>query len=154
MHPNTKEMLGPTLSRLGKVFSSFDAYLEKVKTAPYIDTWNDHMRSYYGADVKENNDETVSCIPQQQHMMEAVVKGSLGEPWKDYLKNVDHETILINATGNYTMGAALLPEEYALETVELMKNCTYAKVPGNHLTMLYGKGAKEIVEIIRHFLSV
>ncbi|MEK7226235.1 MAG: alpha/beta hydrolase, partial [Bacteroidota bacterium] len=61
--------------------------------------------------------------------------------------------ILINAPGVYTMEAALLPEGNAMETVEMMKNCIYAKVQGNHQTMLYGEGAKEIVSIIKHFLN-
>ena len=153
MHPNTKDMLGPALSRLGKTFPSFDAYIEKVKAAPYLTFWDTNMESYYRADIKASEDGTVSCIPQPAHMMEAVLKGSLGEPWLDYLKAVDHQSILINAPGVYTMEAALLPEENAMETVELMKNCIYAKVTGNHQTMLYGDGAREIVSIIKHFVN-
>ncbi|WP_276501395.1 alpha/beta fold hydrolase [Terrimonas pollutisoli] len=153
MHPNTKEMLGPALSRLGQSFPSFDAYLQKVKAAPYLTEWDEQMRSYYRADVKDNADGTVTVIPQPAHMMEAVMKGSLGEPWLNYLSTVEQQALLINAPGIYTMNAALLPEENAMETVELMKNCIYAKVPGNHQTMLYGEGAKEIVQVIRHFLN-
>jgi pimeloyl-ACP methyl ester carboxylesterase len=153
MHPNTKEMLGPALSRLDKVFESADAYLEKVKLAPYLHFWDPLMENYYRADIQQNTDGTVSCIPKLSHMMEAVMKGSLGEPWLEYLKEVKHESMLINAPGIYTLGAALLPEENAMETVELMKNCVYVKVPGNHQTMLYGEGAKEIVQVIKHFLK-
>ena len=153
MHPNTKEMLGPALGRLGQTFPSFEAYIEKVKAAPYISFWDEHMLSYYKADIKTNEDGTVTCIPQKDHMMEAVLKGSLGEPWLEYLKTVEHTSILINAPAVYTMEAALLPETNAMETVEIMKNCIYAKVPGNHQTMLYGDGAKEIVSIIKHFLN-
>ena len=40
-----------------------------------------------------------------------------------------------------------------METVEMMKNCIYAKVQGNHQTMLYGEGATEIVSIIKYFLN-
>ncbi len=153
MHPNTKDMLAPTLGRLGQTFSSFNAYLEKVKSAAYLTFWDKNMETYYKADVKQHADGSVSCIPQSAHMMEAVLKGSLGEPWMDYLQTLEHETILINAPGVYTLGAALLPEENAMETVELMKNCIYAKVQGNHQTMLYGPGAGEIVSIIKHFLN-
>lgn len=153
MHPNTKEMLGPALGRLGQNFDSFAAYIQKVKAAPYLQFWDENMNSYYLADVKKDVDGTVSCIPQLSHMMEAVMKGSLGEPWTDYLKEVEHTAILINAPGIYTMDAALLPEKNAMETVELMKNCIYAKVQGNHQTMLYGEGAREIVSIIKHFLN-
>ncbi|MEQ1797297.1 MAG: alpha/beta hydrolase [Lacibacter sp.] len=153
MHPNTKEMLGPALGRLGQTFPSFQTYIEKVKAAPYLTFWEEQMLTYYNADVKVNEDGTVNCIPQPDHMMEAVLKGSLGEPWPDYLQTVQHLAILINAPGVYTMDAALLPEANAMETVEMMKNCIYAKVPGNHQTMLYGDGAKEIVSIIKHFLN-
>lgn len=153
MHPNTREMLGPALGRLDKVFTSADVYLEKVKDAPYLSFWDPMMENYYRADIRENEDGTVSCIPKLSQMMEAVLKGSLGEPWVDYLKEVEQESILINAPGVYTLEAALLPEENAMETVELMKNCLYVKVPGNHQTMLYGAGAKEIVQVIKHFLK-
>lgn len=153
MHPNTKEMLGPALGRLGQTFPSFQTYIEKVKGAPYLTFWEEQMLTYYNADVKVNEDGTVNCIPQPDHMMKAVLKGSLGEPWPDYLQTVEHPAILINAPGVYTMDAALLPEANAMETVEMMKNCIYAKVPGNHQTMLYGDGAKEIVSIIKHFLN-
>lgn len=153
MHPNTKEMLGPALGRLDKSFSSTEDYIEKVRSAPYLKFWDPLMDSYYQADIRENADGTVKCIPKLDNMMEAVVKGSLGEPWSDYLREIPHDTILINAPGVYTLGAALLPEENAMETVELMQNCVYVKVPGNHQTMLYGEGAKEIVAVIEHFLG-
>lgn len=153
MNPKTKEMLGPALGRLGQKFPSFESYIEKVKSAPYLNFWEEQMMNYYIADVKKNDDDTFSCIPKQEHMMEAVLKGSLGEPWLDYLQSIEQDTILINASGIYTLGEALLPELFAMETVALMKNCTYAKVSGNHQTMLYGQGAVEIVSIIKLFLK-
>ncbi len=153
MHPKTKEMLGSALGRLGQKYDSIDAYLQKMKSAPYLQFWDDQMLSYYRADIKENDDGTVSCIPQPAHMIEAVLKGSFGEPWIEYFKNVDHRAILINAPGVYTMDSPLLPEENAMETVNMMKNCIYAKVPGNHQTMVYGEGAKEIVSTVKHFLN-
>ena len=152
MHENTKEMLGPSLSRLGQIYPSFEFYIDKVKAAPYLDFWEKEMESYYHADVKENEDKTVTCIPQLQNMI-AAVNGVLSEPWKEYLKDVDHPTLLINGPGVYTMGAALLPKENAMETVNLMKNCSYVEVPGNHQTMLYGDGAKQIVQAIKQFIN-
>jgi pimeloyl-ACP methyl ester carboxylesterase len=153
MHPNTREMLGPALGRLGQEFKSLEAYIEKVKTAPYLTDWDEAMHSYYQADIREYENGRVMPIPTLQNMTEAVVKGSLGEPWEDILASVEQPAILINAPGIYTLNAPLLPEENAMETVNLMKNCIYAKVPGNHQTMLYGEGAKEIVQIIHYFLN-
>lgn len=152
MHPNTKEMLGPSLGRLGQTFSSFEAYIEKVKAAPYIDFWDEQMLTYYRADVKQHDDGSVTPVPQPAHMVEAV-NGVLGYPWAEYMKAIKQPAILINGPGVYTMETALLPEENAMETVNMMQDCRYVKVPGNHQTMLYGEGAKEIVKAIKSFLK-
>jgi pimeloyl-ACP methyl ester carboxylesterase len=151
MHSNTKEMLVPALSRLGQKFSSFDNYIEKVKAAPYLSFWEPQMESYYKADVKDNDDGTVTPVPQLANMMEAV-NGGLQYPWPEYIQNIKQPALLINGPDVYTLDAALLPEENAMETVNMMQDCLYVKVPGNHQTMLYGKGAKEIVEAIHYFL--
>lgn len=152
MHPNTREMLGSAMSRIGQTFPSFEAYLEMVKQAPYLNYWEDTMLSYYQADVLENEDKTVTQRSNPLHIVEAVTK-VLGEPWLDYMQNVAQPALLCNATGIYSLGAALLPKENALATVNLMKNCTYQEVWGNHQTMLYGQGAKEITEAIIRFLE-
>lgn len=153
MHPDTKEMLGPALSRLEQTFASFDAYLNKVKQAPYLTNWDENMRSYYWADIKNNPDGTVTIRSKLANMMEAVMKGSLGEPWAELIKLLQKPAMLINAPGVYTMGAALLPKELALETVNMMKDCRYVEVTGNHQTMLYGEGAVQIVTAVKTFIS-
>ena len=152
MHPNTKEMLGPALSRLGQRFDSFDAYLKKVKAAPYLDFWDEQMESYYRADVEFFEDGSVMPIPKPDHMVQAV-NGVLAYPIVDDLKDIKKSALLVNGPGVYTMDAALLPEENARETVAMMQHCLYVKVPGNHQTMLYGKGAIAIKEAIFSFLS-
>jgi pimeloyl-ACP methyl ester carboxylesterase len=152
LHENTREMLSPAMSRIGLTFSSFDAYLDKVKKAPYFTFWDDEMLSYYKADVKENKDGTVTQRSQPGHITESVTK-VLAEPWLDYIKGVTHEAILINGPGIYTMGNPLLPMEYAMETVNMMKQCTYVAVEGNHQTMLYGNGAIQITAAIKSFLK-
>ena len=152
MHENTREMLGPSLSRLGQTYLSQEYYIDKVKQAPYLDFWDDDIANYYNADIKINDDKSVSCIPQLQNMVFAV-NGVLAEPWIEYLQKIEQPTLLINGPGIYTMGAALLPKENALETVNMMKNCIYAEVPGNHQTMLYGEGANAIVKAITEFIK-
>ena len=151
MHPDTKEMLGPALSRLGKTFASFDDYIEKAKQAPYLTFWDEEMRSYYAADVQQAEDGAVMPVPQLAHMVLAVT-GALDEPWLDFIQGTEKPALLINGPGIYTMDAALLPEENARETVDMMQHCRYVKVAGNHQTMLYGQGAGEIVAAIRMFL--
>lgn len=154
LHPQTKEMLVPALSRIGQTYASFDVYLEKVKSGAYMTYWEDTMLSYYQADVVVNDDGTVTQRSTPENMTEAILKGSFGEPWLDYIKAVEQPAILLNGTMNYALDAPLLPKEFALETVESMKNCQYKEVWGNHQTMLYGQGAKDIVVAIEAFLDV
>lgn len=154
LHPQTKEMLVPALSRIGQTYPSFEAYLEKVKSGAYMTYWEDTMLSYYKADVIFNEDGTVTQRSTPENMTEAILKGSFGEPWLEYIKSVEHNSLLLNGTMNYALDAPLLPKEFALETVEMMKSCQYQEVWGNHQTMLYGQGAKDIVAAIDKFLNV
>lgn len=151
MHPNTLQMLGPALGRLGKVFSSFEAYLEQVKKAPYLHFWEEAMASYYRADVRTADDGRVATIPNVQHMTEAAQK-VLAEPWAEILQAVSQPVLLFNAPGIYTMEAPLLPEENARETAALLHDVQFVKVDGNHQTMLYGAGATQIVDAIASFI--
>ena len=153
LHPQTKEMLIPALSRIGQTYPSFDTYLEKVKSGAYMTYWEDTMLSYYQADVQTNEDGSVTQRSTPENMTEAILKGSFGEPWLDYIKAVEQPAILLNGTMNYALNAPLLPQKFALETVESMKNCQYQEVWGNHQTMLYGQGAKDIVKSIEDFLG-
>jgi pimeloyl-ACP methyl ester carboxylesterase len=152
MHERTKEMLGPALGRLGQTYPSFEAYIEKVKSAPYLTFWDEAMLSYYRADVEEAQNGTVRCIPQLTYMLRAV-NGVLEEPWLEYLETITQPAVLVNGPGVYTMEAPLLPKDNALETVRMMRACVYVEVPGNHQTMLYGEGAKAICRVIHEFLN-
>lgn len=152
LHEKTKEMLGPALGRLGQVYESEAFYIHKVKTAPYLSFWDEAMTSYYRADIRTLPDGTVTPVPTPENMTAAILQGSFGEPWPEYIPLIGHEAILINGADEYALGAALLPKEYALETVETMQNCRYVQVPGNHQTMLYGDGAKAVVMALKTFL--
>jgi pimeloyl-ACP methyl ester carboxylesterase len=152
MHHNTREMLGPALSRLGRRFPSFESYINEVRSAPYMDAWTDDMLSYYAADVQKMEDNSVMPVPQPANMAQAV-NAVLSEPWVQMMKQLEQPALLVNGTGIYTMGAALLHEENARATVAMLSHCHYVKVPGNHQTMLYGEGAKEIVTAIREFIK-
>ena len=154
LHPDTREMLKPTLSRLEQSFVSFEDYLGKIRQMPFLEeAWSDTMLGYYQADVLSHQDGTVTPRSQAKHML-AAVEGALGEPWMEYLPGIPQPGILINATGAYGAKGAppLLPKDLALETVQNLPNCRYQEVSGNHQTMLYEQGATEILTTIRGFI--
>jgi len=45
----------------------------------------------------------------------------------------------------------ILLQALAMETVDRLEACQCIAVPGNHLTMLYGEGAREIAKAIDSF---
>lgn len=151
MHPKTREMLMPAMSRLGVTFPSFSNYLTKVKSASYNTFWDDSMLSYYQADVVENEDGTVTPRSKVEHIGAAAMS-VLSEPWNEYLSSIYQPAILINGVCNYVLDAPLLPPGNAVFAAEEMKHCRYAAVMGNHQTMLYGDGARQIVATINSFV--
>ena len=152
-HEKVREMLGPTMGRLGQVYESQEYYINKVKNAPYLPFWDEAMESYYQADIRVLDDGKVIPIPTVDGIAKAITQGSFGEPWPEYIPKIEHETILINGTGNYVIDAPLLPVENAKATAAAMKHCQYVAVDGNHQTMLYGQGAKQMVEALGEFLG-
>ncbi len=152
LHPDTRDMLVPTMSRLGQKFDSFEAYLAKTKQAPYLNFWEDAMLSYYQADVETLEGGAVIPRSKPENIGEAA-NAVLSEPWLEYLQKVSQPAILVNAPGDYALGAPLLPKEFAQETANMMPKCQYVEVSGNHQTMLYGKGAVETVKAIQDFIG-
>ncbi len=153
-HPNTAAMVAPAIGRLGKKWPSFSDYLDEIRKSPYLKgKWFPAMESYYRADVKEMDDGSYTTNSSLEHITE-VVQGVVesGIDWLEQVGRLTQSAILINAIENYDDEAPILPEELARETVSAMKACKYIAVSGNHLTMLYGEGAKKIAKAINDFV--
>lgn len=155
MHPNTREMLRPSLSRLEQSFTSFEEYLNMIQQAPYLqNAWYSEMLSYYQADVQTLENGEVKPHSKPKHIMEAI-EDPLTLDWQKIVASIAHPALFIHALGSYGLEGAppLLPYESAIETVNAIQNCEYVQVAGNHQTMLYGTGAKEIVTAIQSFVT-
>ena len=155
LHPKVKDMVAPSMQRLQRSWENLDAYLEEARNTPYTDGfWNDDMETYFKADVIADPQGRVSPRSNLTQITQAIEGAlGLGLTWLDYIQGIEQPAILINATGPYGVsGEAILPAELALETVGMMKNCTYEHVSGNHLTMLFSEGADESGMAIRNFL--
>ncbi len=156
LHPNVREMVAPSMLRLGRVWPSFEAFIAEIKNAAYLTgRWTDDMLPYYRADVYELPDGSVTTYSRLDHITEAVTL-ALSEPWLDCIGSVPQPAVLIHADEPYGPpdGDPILPAEFALETVQMMPDCRYVHVPGNHLTMLFGAGARASVEAVHSFLQV
>lgn len=154
-YPQTRDQIKPSLDRLGRVFLCWEDYLEMIKDAPYLDGWwEPTIESYFQADIRINSDNSVQTRSRPDTIA-AAMEGILAEPWTSHLASVRHRVVLINAIGPYGPPGAppILSAEAAQETVTLLNHGRYVLVSGNHITMLYGEGAKQIVEVITSFVT-
>lgn len=155
LHDNVREMVAPSMARLIETFPSFEAYTEKIKAAPYLHgKWYSEMEAYYRADVEDMEGGGVRPRSKLANIRQAI-EGALsgGVEWLELIKNVPHPALLLQANEPYHLGAPILPEAYALETVNMLRQGQFAQVGGNHLTMLFGQGAKDIVKAITEFVK-
>ena len=154
MHPRTRELIQPAIDRLDHVYRSWAAYLDSVKSFPcFKDWWDPTIEGYFRADVETASDGAVT--PRSSRTaIESAVDAVLSEPWMTHLPNIHQPLLLINGTGGFGPPGAppILPAEQALETVAAVPRGIYRRVAGNHMTMLYGKGAAETVSAIEGFV--
>ena len=155
LHPRVRELIQPSLNRMGRVFASWDEYINTMKQNPAFHGWWDPtIESYYRADVQTNADGTVQSRLYKEGILEATDK-ALEAPYGEYVSQIDKPAILLNALGAYGPEGTppVLPYEQAQETVQAIKNCRYVEIPGNHLTMLFGDSAKIVVDTITQFVE-
>jgi pimeloyl-ACP methyl ester carboxylesterase len=155
LNPRVSEMLRPSLDRLGRVLPSVDAYLAELRAAPYIGSaWDARIEAYYRAEILRNEDGTAQSATSAEAIAQAL-EGVKRENWRELVEAVSHPVLLLNALGAYGPPGAppLVGGEQALETARAFRECRYAEVPGNHLTMVFGEGARVVAREIDSFIN-
>jgi pimeloyl-ACP methyl ester carboxylesterase len=155
MHPRVMDLIKPSIDRLGRTTPSWDAYLQSMKAMPFYEGWWDPtIESYYRADVDIRSDGSVKPRSRPEAILESVT-AALSEDWAAHLSKIGQPLLLLNALGPFGPAGAppVLPRQQALETVEAVADGHYVEIPGNHMTMLYGDGAKKMVSEIIAFAT-
>ncbi len=154
LNPRVGEMLKPSLDRLTQVLPSAEVYLAAVRSAPYVaGVWGPALEAYYRAELVENPDGSVrsatsaAAISQALHAVRA-------ESWSELVDRVRQPALLLHAAGAYGPAGSppLIEEANARETAMAFRNCSYVRVPGNHLTMVFTEGAAVIRREIEAFV--
>jgi len=155
VNSQTRELIKPSLDRLGRRSPSWEAYIEAIKRAPYFDGWWDPaIESYFRADVQFNEDGSVQPRSRPENIAEAIDKAQR-EDWDSHLAAIRQPSLLLCAHRGYGPPGAppIVSPEQARATAEALPGCHYVEAPGNHFTMLYGAGAERAVESITRFAS-
>lgn len=155
MHPQVRELITPSLARLGQTYPSWEVYRDMVKTAVYWQgQWDDHIEAYYRADVHHHADGTVTPIPTPAAIAEATGKG-LGLNWLELMARLSQPALLLNGPVGYgTPGTpAVVPADLAQQTAAIIPHCRLVSIPGNHMTMLFGENARLMAAAITEFVG-
>jgi pimeloyl-ACP methyl ester carboxylesterase len=154
--PETREMIKPSLGRLGRQFPSWDEYMAFIKRAPFFDGWwEPAIENYYRADVETAEDGSVTPRSRYENIAEAMDRVSEVD-WKEVVSRIRQPALLFRATqGMSGKGSApLLGVNTARATVDSIAHCRYMELAGNHMTMLYGEDARRSAGEIIKFVEV
>ena len=154
-HPETENLLKPSLARLARILPSADEYIEEVKAAAHVSgAWDGALEGYYRAELQHNEDGTAQSLTSA-NAVEQALRGVGKEDWADLVSRVRHPVLLLNSTEGYGPPGSppLVPPEHARTTAEAFPDCTYVAVPGNHLTMVFGTNARVVRNEIEKFLA-
>ena len=153
MHPRTRELIQPAIDRLERGYPSWEAFVGAVRRFPCYDGWwAPAIESYLRADVEPLPGGGV--IPRSPRTaIEQAVDAVLAEPWEEHLPHIRHPLLLINGPAAFGPPGTppVLPPDQAMATVKAVECGSYLRVPGNHMTMLYGEGARASVAAIETF---
>jgi pimeloyl-ACP methyl ester carboxylesterase len=154
--PDVVEQIRPSLARLGTVYSSWEEYLAFVKAMPYFDGngWSPELERYYRADVLIGPDGTLQARSRPE-TIQAAVEGTARIDWPATVARVAQPTLLLRAPGDFGPPGSppILSRENAERTVVLLSNGELAEGVGNHLTFMFGQGARVLTEHIARFLA-
>lgn len=156
LHPSVRDLIKPSLERLGKAVPSLEAYLTAVKASPYYHDgfWDEDLETYYCADVEVLADGSVKARSRPDAIAEAV-DGSLAVDWIQIMNDATQPALMIHAPDGVGPGDTppIITAEGARQTVEALGDCTYVKATGNHVTMAFGKNAPLMVNAITEFVN-
>jgi pimeloyl-ACP methyl ester carboxylesterase len=154
-HPDTEKLLKPSLARLARILPSADQYIEEVKSHPHVTgAWDSALEGYYRAELQHNPDGTAQSLTSAA-AVEQALRAVGAEDWSNLVSRVEHPVLLLNSAGEYGPPGSppLVPPEHARTTADAFSNCKYVLVPGNHLTMVFGRNASVVRKEIEEFLE-
>jgi pimeloyl-ACP methyl ester carboxylesterase len=127
----------PSLDRLGQVFPSFEAYVENMKKAPFLQPWSAALEIYFRHEVEEVPDG-VKSRTQGGHIQEEILN-LLKFDVEPIYEQVQCPVLILRALeGMLTKEDILLPEEVAEKMIREIPNARRLDVAKtNHYSILF-----------------
>jgi pimeloyl-ACP methyl ester carboxylesterase len=127
----------PALDRLGQVFPSAEAYLNKMKEAPYLQPWNVYIDTYVRYEIEEVEGGVRTNI-DPKHIQEESLNFGQVDPSLFY-SQIQIPTLILRATqGLLAQDDILLPEDVVERMVREIPDARRIDVEGtNHYSILF-----------------
>ncbi|MEW6186042.1 MAG: alpha/beta hydrolase [Thermodesulfobacteriota bacterium] len=127
----------PALDRLGQVFPSTEAYLARMKEAPYLHPWNDYLETYVRYEIEEvEGGVRVNIAPE--HIQEEAINFGKADISLFY-HQIQVPTLILRATqGLLSENFYILPEDVVDRMVREIPDVRRLDVQGtNHYSILF-----------------
>ncbi len=128
----------PSLERLGKVYDSFEHYIEGMKKAPFLQPWYEAMNEYYKYELEELSNGRVRSLVKSETILEEIDNLKHIDISR-YFGNVKCPVYILRATeGMLSDNDLLLPEDVLNEMLLKMDKAKHIDINGtNHYTILF-----------------
>ena len=141
----------PSLDRLGRIFPSFEEYLNLMKTAPFLKEWTPALETYYQYEI-EAVDGGVRSSLNPAHIQEE--RENLGKmDVSQFYEKISCPMLILRATdGMVAEDDLLLPRDVVDTMVQKIPHARYVDIPGtNHYSIVFDQnGIRD--RAIREFL--
>jgi pimeloyl-ACP methyl ester carboxylesterase len=142
------EAIKPSLDRLDKVLPSADAYIELMKSAPYIHPWSSAIEQYYLYELEEV-EGGVKCNIDPTNIETEAENVRKVEPDIFYSKIRCNVLILRATEGIISQNDLLLPEPVAERMVKEIPNAKRSDIEGvNHYGIVFQPHSERDKEIL------
>jgi pimeloyl-ACP methyl ester carboxylesterase len=141
----------PSLDRLGRVFPSFEDYLELMKTAPFFKSWTPALETYYRYEIEEVAGGVRPTI-DPAHIQEE--RENLGKvDVSQFYEMISCPVLILRATeGMVAEDDLLLPQDVVERMVRKIPHARYVDIPGtNHYSIVFeqnGMRDRSILEFL------
>jgi len=142
----------PSVDRLGQVFSSFDAYLDLMKSTSFFQPWSAFVETYFQYEV-EDVDGGVRSRVQLKNIIEEIT--NLGEvDASEFYPQISCPVLILRATkGLLADDDILLPRGVVENMTKALADARYVNIEGtNHYTLVFNARV-ERDDAIRSFLE-
>jgi pimeloyl-ACP methyl ester carboxylesterase len=127
----------PALDRLGQVFPSAEAYLSRMKEAPYLQPWNDFLETYVRYEIEESQGGVRVNIKPEHIQEEAINLGKVDS--SQFYPQIRVPTLILRATkGLLAEDDILLPEDVVGRMTREIPRARRVDLEGtNHYSILF-----------------